>query len=276
MWKDLSEAQLIKILEPKETLEVRRNVQDALNIVDDGDDIGEILIDLYYNAIAFAQEQKFTMEKISTLVSIVKAVHTQSTVGRLAMDKSWEKTKQILLTHSVQRPPFSVSVFSLADLQAITHYLLHTYFRHYKMYQYACMPTFVLNIATLELSNFVQTSPIVPPLQEFMNQEEYDIEQALIQKQKEEEEAKQLEEKRLAAEAARQHEIELAYLAAVPDEITVKVLAALQKHLGQMRIELEDQIHLTEEKVIQKLSTWDESHPSKMDEQQQPSKMKPA
>jgi len=160
MWKDLSEAQLIKILEPKETLEVRRyaacphpccclpslcwsaiiknnnehfilwfdnrNVQDALNIVDDGDDIGEILIDLYYNAIAFAQEQKFTMEKISTLVSIVKAVHTQSTVGRLAMDKSWEKTKQILLTHSVQRPPFSVSVFSLADLQAITHYLLHT------------------------------------------------------------------------------------------------------------------------------------------------------
>lgn len=123
----------------------------------------------------FAQEQKFTMEKISTLVSIVKAVHTQSTgnetnnpldfwvccytskelmleimwpnihqwsfrkleevqmggfymvaVGRLAMDKSWEKTKQILLTHSVQRPPFSVSVFSLADLQAITHYLLHT------------------------------------------------------------------------------------------------------------------------------------------------------
>jgi hypothetical protein len=59
------------------------------------------------------------------------------------------------------------------------------YFRHYKMYQYACMPTFVLNIATLELSNFVQTSPIVPPLQEFMNQEEYDIEQALIQKQKE-------------------------------------------------------------------------------------------
>jgi len=59
------------------------------------------------------------------------------------------------------------------------------YFRHYKMYQYACMPTFVLNIATLELSNFVQTSPIVPPLQEFMNQEEYDIEQTLIQKQKE-------------------------------------------------------------------------------------------
>jgi beta-lactamase class A len=64
--------------------------------------------------------------------------------------------------------------------------------------------------------------------------------------------------------------------AAVPDEITVKVLAALQKHLGQMRIELEDQIHITEEKVIQKLSTMDQSHPGKMDEQQQPSKMKPA
>lgn len=43
-----------------------------------------------------------------------------------------------------------------------------------------------------------------------------------------------------------------------------------------MRIELEDQIHITEEKVIQKLSTMDQSHPSKMDEQQQPSKMKPS
>lgn len=122
------------------------------------------------------------MEKTSTLVSIVKVIHEQSTgtfstcnivlqgtkanrkrdvhevqickrqwhfvavylvqssgketphgpdhysyaVGRLPMDKSWEKTKQILLMHCVQRPPFSVSIFSLADLQAITHYLLHT------------------------------------------------------------------------------------------------------------------------------------------------------
>lgn len=95
MWKDLSEAQLIKILEPKETLEVRRyaacphpcclpslcwpaiiknnnehfilwfdirNVQDALNIVDDGDDIGEILIDLYYNAIAYPSHNNNNFE----------------------------------------------------------------------------------------------------------------------------------------------------------------------------------------------------------------------
>ena len=45
----------------------------------------------------------------------------------MPMDLSWEKTKKILLTHSVQRPPFSISIFSLADLQAISHYLLHTF-----------------------------------------------------------------------------------------------------------------------------------------------------
>lgn len=196
------------------------------------------------------------------------------------MNKSWEKTKQMLLTHSVQRPPFSVSLYSLADLQAITHYLLHTcvsllfypspswarwcslivqtkltsrsidtsncgnyvpahmlifhcifdvsvfrvslhrlhgglqmfacggishcfilvyvfvnncgkanggsrYFRHYKMYQYACMPTFILNIETLEVGNFVDFAPEVPPLRDFLDQEGYDAELARIQKERE-------------------------------------------------------------------------------------------
>lgn len=47
--------------------------------------------------------------------------------------------------------------------------------------------------------------------------------------------------------------------AAIPDEITQKVIDALQKHLAQMRTELDDQIHTTEEKVTQKLTGIDSS-----------------
>lgn len=52
--------------------------------------------------------------------------------------------------------------------------------------------------------------------------------------------------------------------AAIPDEITQKVIDALQKHLAQMRTELDSQIHTTEEKVTQKLAGIDSRRPSKL------------
>jgi hypothetical protein len=37
----------------------------------------------------------------------------------------------------VPRPPFSCGVFSQAEMQAILDWMLDTYYRHYKLYQYA-------------------------------------------------------------------------------------------------------------------------------------------
>ena len=37
----------------------------------------------------------------------------------------------------MQRPPFSVGVFSLADMAAVLEWGLDGYFRHYKLYMYA-------------------------------------------------------------------------------------------------------------------------------------------
>ena len=53
------------------------------------------------------------------------------------------------------------------------------------MYQYACMPTFILNIETLEVGNFVEFAPEVPPLRDFLDQEGYDAELARLQKERE-------------------------------------------------------------------------------------------
>lgn len=50
------------------------------------------------------------------------------------------------------------------------------------MYQYAFMPTFILNIETLETENFVELPPYVWPLKTFMPQEEYDEEWEIIRK----------------------------------------------------------------------------------------------
>lgn len=36
-----------------------------------------------------------------------------------------------------RRPPFSCGVFSQAEMQAVLDWMLNTYYRHYKLYQYA-------------------------------------------------------------------------------------------------------------------------------------------
>lgn len=53
------------------------------------------------------------------------------------------------------------------------------------MYQYAFMPTFILNIETLETGNFVELPPYIYQLTAFADQDEYDEEQERIRKEKE-------------------------------------------------------------------------------------------
>ena len=41
----------------------------------------------------------------------------------------------LLLTHSVQRPPHSVGIFSRLESEQITQFVLDTYYRHFKLYR---------------------------------------------------------------------------------------------------------------------------------------------
>ena len=45
--------------------------------------------------------------------------------------------QELLVKHSVERPPYSSSVFSLAQVKDIAEYVLSTYFKHFKLYKYA-------------------------------------------------------------------------------------------------------------------------------------------
>lgn len=55
----------------------------------------------------------------------------------LKVDRSFENFKELLLTHSVQRPPFSIGLFTFTEMKAIMAWALDTYYRHYKLYMYA-------------------------------------------------------------------------------------------------------------------------------------------
>lgn len=53
------------------------------------------------------------------------------------------------------------------------------------MYQYAFMPTFILNIETLETSNFVEVAPLVRALKGALTQDEKDEEDEQVKKRDE-------------------------------------------------------------------------------------------
>ena len=97
----------------------------------------EVLIELYLNTLRFAREQDYSVEKTSTLFSIVKRNHEEMVEAFLPPQKSFDFFKALLLMHSVQRPPHSVGIFTLADCKQITDFILSRYYDHFKLYRYA-------------------------------------------------------------------------------------------------------------------------------------------
>ncbi|MCO5576176.1 hypothetical protein L7F22_029984 [Adiantum nelumboides] len=210
----------------------------------------EILLDMYLHAFLFTQDNRFTKEKTSVFISILKDIHTKAVGEILTLERSWEKTKDLLLLHSVQRPPFSTQIFSWADLKAITSYLLNTYYRHYKLYHYSFCPMLIMNLETYK--DDIEVAPAIPSLFEAISQQQWDAEQEARQKQEEEEELKRLSEQALAEEAARHASIEAEYRNAVPEEVAEKTKLLADFYLQQMKAELVSMLQEQEKKMEDK------------------------
>jgi len=97
----------------------------------------EILKEFHFNNYSFCKTQGFAHEKTSTFLSIMKVMFEEVCLRRLTMDEAFNFFKGWLLKHSVQRPPFSVGVFTFEDVKAITEFVHNTFFRQYKLWMYA-------------------------------------------------------------------------------------------------------------------------------------------
>jgi len=123
----------------------------------------EVLLEFLLNNVRFAREHDFSIEKLSALFSILKRNHEEMVEAFLPMDKSWDYFKALLLAHSVQRPPHSISVFSLKEAQLITDFALNTYYRHFKLFRYAFTMRHVKAI-TMRTCLTELPPPTFPPL----------------------------------------------------------------------------------------------------------------
>ncbi|KAM4689881.1 cilia- and flagella-associated protein 119, partial [Rhinophrynus dorsalis] len=142
LWRDLT-MQDIAILERAESGEhLHRRLSQILSLEYGGSDPRiSVLLDLYYYTIRFCLDSGFSKEQTSCLFSILKETHAACVGSPLStVDLCYSYFNELLLDHSVHRPPFSASVFSQQQLEKISHYVLETYFRHFKLYKYVFTP----------------------------------------------------------------------------------------------------------------------------------------
>lgn len=138
----------------------------AMNLPDpESDPMDKTMLELFVNNMAFASENQFSPEAASTFFSIMKSTLDTSMVELMAVDKSYNLFKAVLLRHSVQRPPYSVGVFTLAEIKAVNDYVINGFFRHYKLYRYVFTKEQRHTIGTQAwLGELPEFAPLPPPL----------------------------------------------------------------------------------------------------------------
>jgi hypothetical protein len=72
---------------------------------------------------------------MSTLLSIFNYVFHESIQNNLDSDASFEILRVIIRQHSIQRPPYSIEIFSLQDLESVLNYAKSSFYRHFLLYE---------------------------------------------------------------------------------------------------------------------------------------------
>lgn len=149
-WEDLSFSdaeQLLEISSDTENLQAQLSSRLGRGETGKSDKQALIELDLFTYAILFCKKHAFSPEQLSAFFTILKSVHSMciSTPYDNFQD-SFVYFRELLLRHSVHRPPFSTSLYSLTEVKAITDYVLSTYFKHFKLYKYAFTKRVQLNL----------------------------------------------------------------------------------------------------------------------------------
>ncbi|XP_062299182.1 coiled-coil domain-containing protein 189 [Scomber scombrus] len=107
-----------------------------------------VLLELYVQTVLFCRECSFKKEQTSALLSIIKSIHgTNIETSLNNIEQCFEYYKELLLCHSVRRPPFSINLFSSEEVNCIFNYIHNSYMRHYKLYKYIFTPQVKLDLS---------------------------------------------------------------------------------------------------------------------------------
>ncbi|KNC52980.1 uncharacterized protein AMSG_12240 [Thecamonas trahens ATCC 50062] len=122
-----------------------------------------VMVDLYYYLMAWALKNcaavddgcglaasgctPMTDAHVSVIFSLFKTTHAYAVTTAISLDATFAYFRDVLLAHAVHAPPHSVDLFDVSQVSAVTQYFIHTYARHYRLYQHVFTPLRVHNIA---------------------------------------------------------------------------------------------------------------------------------
>ncbi|XP_051274214.1 coiled-coil domain-containing protein 189 isoform X2 [Dicentrarchus labrax] len=109
-----------------------------------------VLLEMYVQTVLFCREHSFKKEQTSALLSIIKSIHEANIQTPLNnIEQCFKYCKELLLCHSVRRPPFSINLFSSEEVSCILQYIHNSYVRHYKLYKYIFTPQVKLDLSLI-------------------------------------------------------------------------------------------------------------------------------
>ncbi|XP_078362176.1 cilia- and flagella-associated protein 119-like [Oculina patagonica] len=237
IWTDLTLDNVVDIQRSETPEDVQSLLADILHLKDWKDDPRQgILVDLYFYTLQFGKDNGFTTEQMSAWFSIIKSVHEMAVDTPYGnVEPVFEYFKELLLCHSVKRPPYSVALFSVDQVKKLTTYAVNTYFRHFKMYKYAFTPKVRLDIS-LEYVGL----PVTPEPSEVGDGEEEGVggsEQGAGEADKTDEEAAVHEEEDTPA----------------VKELKAIINSALTEQVQQLKTSVDQQIKAKDEEIAKKM-----------------------
>lgn len=186
------------------------------------------------------------------MLAIVKAVHTKAVGELMTIENSFSFFKALALQSSVHRPPYSLGIFSFAEMKDMSEYVLSAYYRHYKLYQYAFTDLVKMDV---ELAKpILETPQAFESLGMAIPEAEWTEKQDELARAAAEAKAKEEEEKAAAEEAERQARLTAEYEAAIPEEVSSKVEEVLAASMAKMKEELETKFAEQEEGLLAKIA----------------------
>lgn len=159
IWADLSFSAM-DLIEEAKTADQLRDLLAGFFALRSSDPRDSVLLDLYLHTVLFSREQGLSKEQGSAFLSIVKTLHQACVETPLANEQHcFQYLSELLLCHSVRRPPFSVDLFSAEQVKRLAEFVINTYFRHFKLYKYMFTPQVRLDV-TLSYTGMSEESVI--------------------------------------------------------------------------------------------------------------------
>ncbi|UPR02499.1 hypothetical protein HOP50_10g58250 [Chloropicon primus] len=209
-----------------------------------------ILLDFYSFLVNFSRQNNFTVEKASCFLNVAKRVHDSSVDQVLTVENSLSLLKDLLLKHSVHRPPYSVGVFTLKELQLITEYMIETYYKHYNLYQFVYVKEFCMTAMQTHPCDSIETPQLpLTPLVEALTEKEHlkKLEEERLAKEEEERQKKLEEEEKERAAKEALKDVECT------EEVSDVIAKTVNKHVAILEEEMKKKFQEREEELLKKI-----------------------